>query len=53
MNVNKLMPFELQLKPLCQLKTSDRIRRQILSSIKRYNLFKLISRPCICYLSAE
>ena len=45
MNVNKLMPFEQQLKILCQLQTSDRRRRQILSSIKSYKLFKLISRP--------
>ena len=53
MNVNKLMPFEKQLKVLCQSQTSDRRRRQILSSIKGYKLFKLISCPCICYLSAE
>ena len=33
MNVNKLMPFEQQLKILCQPKTTDR-RRQVLSSIK-------------------
>ena len=53
MNVNKLMPFEQQLKILCQPKTSDRKRRQNLSSIKSNKLFKLISRPCNCYLSAE
>ena len=53
MNVNKLMPFEQQLKILCQPKTTDRRWRQGLSSIKGYKLFKLIRRPCICYLSAE
>ena len=52
-NVNKLMPFEQQLKILCQPKTSDRRRRQILSFIKGYTQFKLISRPCTRYLSAE
>ena len=33
--------------------TPEDKRRQILSSIKDYKLFKQISRPCNCYLSAE
>ena len=53
MNVKKLKPFEQQLKNLCQLQTSDRERRQILSSIKSYKLLKMISCPCNCYLSAK
>ena len=47
MNVNKLMPFEQQLKILCQLQTSDRRLRQVSSSIKGYKLFKLIS--CLAF----
>ena len=53
MNVYKLLPFEQQLKILCQPQKPDRRRRPIITSIKGYKLFKLISRPCICKLSAE
>ena len=47
------MPFKQHLKILCQSQTSERRRRHILSSIKGYKHFKLISHPCICYLSTE
>ena len=50
-SLKQLKRFETQLKSLCQPGTSDRRRRQILSSVKGYKLFKLIGRPCICYLS--
>ena len=50
-NVDKLTPFEKQMKILCEPQTTDRKRRKVLSSTKGLKLLELISRPCYCYLS--
>ena len=49
--VEKLIPFEKQLKHLCDETLSCAERRKLLTSVKGIKLLQLISRPCYCYLT--
>lgn len=50
-SVKQLSSFEKEMKSLCNKKTSSKVRRKVLQSVKGLRLLKILGKYCESYLS--